>query len=105
MAKTKVRAHIQGRRFLGTRTVKTLEKGLFVYRGQLWDVDDFPEKMTINLDLTQIPSHGKYEVNKKKDRKKKKSKKGYKSKTFAYLYSNLEECPDAEHTFQEVQAP
>lgn len=90
--KRKIRCYIQGRKLKGKGTVKPLTDGMFVYKGEMYDIEDFPPDCMVNLDKSKVQSHGRYEV--KSVPKKKSKNKGYRKKYRAYLYCNHEECPD-----------
>lgn len=97
--KRKIRCYIQGRKLKGKGTVTPLADGMFVYKGEVYDIDDFPGGATINLDKSKVQSYGYYEV-KEAAPKKKKKKRGYRKKYLAHLYSNIEECPDVKSIYE-----
>lgn len=95
--KRKIRCYIQGRKLKGKGSVQALADGMFVYRGEVYDIEDFPPNATVNLDKSSVLPHGFYHV---ESTSKKKKKRGYRTKYLAYLYSNAEECPDVQNIYQ-----
>lgn len=98
--KKKIRCYIQGRKLKGKSPVTALADGMFVYRGELFDIEDFPPQSTINLDKSKVQSHGYFQVSEPSPKKKKKKKRGYRTKYLAYLFSNIEDCPDVKNLLQ-----
>jgi hypothetical protein len=81
--------------------VEPLEGGLFAYRGNVYQIDDFPPHAEINLDNCSIPPIRAYEGTfekplRKKKKNKKKKQKAVKKTYIAQLYSNIGECSDVE---------
>lgn len=95
---SKIKAHIQGRKLRCVRKIKLLAGGLFVYRSDVYDIEDFPPHATINLDTTKVYRIRAYEGSVDKSsigRKNKKFKKLRKKSYAARIYSNIGECEDA----------
>jgi hypothetical protein len=94
----KIKAHIQGRKLRSIRKIQPLAGGLFVYRSNVYDIEDFPPHATINLDVSTVYPIREYEgsFDKSSLRKKKNKKQKLRKKTYAAtVYSNLGECNDA----------
>ena len=99
--KRKIRCYMQGRKLKGKGVVTALANGMFVYKGELYDIEDFPRDCLINLDKSKVQSRGRYEVPKQPPKSKKK-KRGYRKKYAAQLFSNLEDCPDVQEIFAQA---
>lgn len=94
----KIKAHIQGRKLRCIRKIKPLAGGLFVYRNNVYDIEDFPPHATINMDTTTVYPIREYEdsIDKSSIGKKNKKFKKMRKKTYAaQIYSNIGECEDA----------
>lgn len=87
--KSKVRAIVQGISLTGKKPVKVLNKGNFIYRNHLYNIEDFQAE-SIDLDLTNALPRAKVKWRGDHQNKKKSSPR------FAVLISNKESCSDAE---------
>lgn len=93
--KKKLRARFEGRELIAKCKVEKLDGGQFVYKGNVYAIDDFPEGATIHLDKTGVAPLYRHNGSTKK--KKRKRERRVKKNLSAWLYSNVEECPDVTH--------
>ena len=101
----KIKAHIQGRKLRSIRKVQPLKGGFFVYRNNVYNIEDFPPHAMINLDATTVYPIREYEGSVDKSSiKKRKNNKGYaklRKKTYAaQIFSNIGDCQDAKIIYE-----
>lgn len=103
--KSKIRAHVRGRRLKALGTVAMLPDDYFSYRGRVYSVDDFPPHVDINLDTTSVIPvrylEDKRDIKPIKKNKKKKKKNKKKKVYVAVNISNIEGCPDVRSIFED----
>lgn len=99
-----MKGKVQGRTLRAIRKIRVLDagrRGEFVYRNNVYQIEDFPPHSDINLDTTIVIPVREYEGSTKKSlRKKKKKDKKTKVNYIAKLYSNIADCPDVELIYE-----
>ena len=96
------KATVQGRSLRSVRKIKILNFGRwgeFVYRKNVYQIEDFPPHSDVNLDTSTVKPVREYEGSVKKSKKKKHKGKKTKVNYIAKIYSNISDCPDVESIY------
>ena len=106
--KAVMKAVIQGRTLRTIRKIKILQGGRwgeFVYRNNVYQIEDVLPHANINLETSIVTPVREYEGSvKKSNRKRKKKGKKVKVNYIAKLYSNATECPDVELIYENTES-